>query len=166
MPTIHFNGKTYNDLAEMPATEREMYDQLLSVMQDADGNGVPDIFDGDVVSNIIEVVRKTGGDSESVAALEQISPEMRARLSKGIAMLNKFGLLSEMPDLSRISDASSSGKTPSWQDADIRPSKPIIASPSAIQEDTGSSRFFILVAVLVSLGLCVAGIVAVLISAG
>jgi hypothetical protein len=24
MPQIHFNGKTYNDLAEMPATEREL----------------------------------------------------------------------------------------------------------------------------------------------
>ena len=28
MPQIHFNGKTYNDLAEMPATEREMDEKL------------------------------------------------------------------------------------------------------------------------------------------
>ena len=31
MPPIHFNGKTYNDLAEMPATEREAYEQLMSI---------------------------------------------------------------------------------------------------------------------------------------
>jgi hypothetical protein len=160
MPTIHFNGKTYNDLAEMPATEREMYDQLMSVMQDADGNGVPDLFEGDVVSNIIEVVRKSGGDSESIVALEQMSPEMRARLSKGIEMLHKFGLLSEMPKFS------SSETTPSWQDAEIRASKPIIASPSAIQEDTGSSRFVILLVILISLGLCMAGVVAFIIYRG
>jgi len=29
MPQVYFNGKTYNDLVEMPATEREMYDQFL-----------------------------------------------------------------------------------------------------------------------------------------
>ena len=84
MSQIQFNGKTYNDLAEMPATEREMYEQLMSVMRDEDGNGVPDIFEGDVVSNIIEVVKKSGyGDSEGVSALEQMSPEMRARIVKG-----------------------------------------------------------------------------------
>jgi len=158
MPQIHFNGKTYNDLAEMPATEREMYDQLMSVMQDKDGNGVPDIFDGDVVSNIIEVVKKSGyGDGEQVAALEQMSPEMRARLSKGIAMLNEFGLLSEMPDIP------SGLQAPSWEDAEIRPSKPIIQSQSAIQEESGVSRIMILLALLVSLAVCVAGLAALFI---
>ena len=158
MPQIHFNGKTYNDLAEMPATEREMYDQLMSVMRDEDGNGVPDIFEGDVVGNIIEVIKKSGyGDSEGVSALEQMSPEMRARLSKGIAMLNEFGLLSEMPDLSKQEQA------PSWEDAEIRPSKPIIQSPSAIQEESGTSRVTVLVILLASLGICVAGAAAYII---
>ena len=101
MPQIHFNGKTYNDLAEMPATERQMYDQLMSVMQDEDGNGIPDLLEGDVVGNIIEMVKKTSGDSEGVAALEQMSPEMRARISKGVAKLQEFGLLAGMSDLPR-----------------------------------------------------------------
>ncbi len=158
MPQIHFNGKIYNDLAEMPATEREMYDQLISVMRDEDGDGVPDIFEGDVVSNIIEVIKKSGyGDSEGVSALEQMSPEMRARLSKGIAMLNEFGLLSEMPDFSKQEQA------PIWEDAEIRPSKPIIQSPSAIQEESGTSRVTVLVILLASLGICVAGAAAYII---
>ena len=158
MPQIHFNGKTYNDLAEMPATEREMYDQLMSVMQDADGNGVPDIFDGDVVSNIIEVVKKSGyGDGEQITALEQMSPEMRARLSKGIGLLNEFGLLSEMPDIPSGSQA------PTWEDAKIRPSKPIIQTQSAIQEESGVSRTMILLALLVALAVCVAGLAALFI---
>ena len=154
MSQIHFNGKTYNDLAEMPATEREMYDQLMSVMQDEDGNGVPDIFEGDVVGNIIAVVKKSGADSEGLSALEQMSPAMRARISKGVAKLQELGLLSEIPDLPYDSPAS-----PSWDDAEIRPSQPIIPSPSVIQENSGPRLGVILVIALL-LALCVFGAVA------
>jgi len=74
MPQIHFNGKTYNDLAEMPANERQMYEQVMSALADEDGNGIPDILDGDVVSNLIAMARRAGyADSEQVAALEGIS---------------------------------------------------------------------------------------------
>jgi hypothetical protein len=41
MLKIELNGKTYNNLAEMPATEREIYDHLMSVMRNEEGNGVP-----------------------------------------------------------------------------------------------------------------------------
>jgi hypothetical protein len=160
MPQIHFNGKTYNDLAEMPATEREMYDQLMSVMQDEDGNGVPDIFEGDVVGNIIAVAKKSGADSEGIATLEQMSPAMRARISKGIAKLQELGLLSEIPDLPYDSQAS-----PAWEDAEIRPSQPIIQSPSAIQEDSGP-RWSLIIAILALVGICVAGVAFLIISRG
>jgi len=158
MPKIHFNGKTYNDLAEMPATEREMYDQLMSVMQDADGNGIPDLLEGDVVGNIIKVVKKSGGDSDSIAALEQMSPEMRARISKGVAKLQEFGLLSEMPDLPREIRSPSS-----WENAEIRASKPIIPTQSVIQEDTGP-RWLLAVVILVGVSICVAGVAMYIIS--
>jgi len=152
MSPIHFNGKTYNDLAEMPVAEQEMYEQLISVMMDEDGNGVPDIFEGDVVSNIIKVVRKSGGDREGIAALEQMSPEMRARLSKGIAKLYELGLISGLPDLSSGSQA-----LPSWENAEIRPSKSVIQSQSAIQEDSNSRWLVVVVLALASI--CLAGAV-------
>ena len=72
MPKIHFNGKTYNDIAEMPATEREMYDQLMSVMVDENGNGIPDLLEGDVVSNIIEIVKKSSGDNEGISGIPDL----------------------------------------------------------------------------------------------
>ena len=159
MPKIHFNGKTYNDLAEMPATERAAYEQLMSIFKDEDQDGTPDIFQGDVVGNIIEVVKKTSGDPEGTAALEQMSPLMRARLSKGLAKLHALGLLTGRPDLPKEWPFSSSEEEPSWEDAEIRPSKPIIQSPSVIQEDTGSSGLLV-AAILVVVGLCVAGIAA------
>ena len=156
MPQIQFNGKIYNDLAEMPATEREMYEQLMSVMQDEDGNGVADIFQGDVISNIIEAVKKSGGNSEGIAALEQMSPEMRARIAKGVAKLQEFGLLSGMPEIPRGS------QMPTWEDTEIRPSKPIIQSPSAIQEETGT-RWLLAVVILVGVSICVVGVAAFII---
>lgn len=115
MSPVHFNGKTYNELAEMPVTEREAYEQLMEIFKDEDQDGTPDIFQGDVVGNIIEVVKKTGGNSEGISALEQMSPAMRARISKGIAKLQEFGLLSGLLDRAQALQAST------WEDAEIRP---------------------------------------------
>ncbi len=157
MPQIHFNGKTYNDLAEMPATEREAYDQLMEIFKDEDQDGTPDIFQGDVVGNIIEVVKKTSGDPEGAAALEQMSPAMRAHISKGVAKLYELGLISENPDIPEEWPFSSSEKTPTWEDAEIRPSKPIIQSPSAIQEE-GGTRWIIPIVIVAALIVCGVGI--------
>jgi len=153
MSKIHFNGKTYNDLAEMPATEREAYEQLLSIFKDEDQDGTPDIFQGDVVSNILEVVKKTSGDSEGVAALEQMSPLMRAKLSKGISKLYELGLISGSPDLPEEWPFSPVKQAPARDDAEIRPSKPIIPQVPAIQEEN-RMRWLLPVAILVALAIC------------
>jgi hypothetical protein len=159
MPKIHFNGKTYNDLAEMPATERQAYDQLMEIFKDEDQDGTPDIFQGDVVGNIIEIMKKTGGDSEGVAALGQMSPLMRARISKGLAKLYALGLISGHPDLPKEWPFSSPDKKRSWEDTEIRPSQPIVQSPSVIQGDNGSRLGVILIIALV-LAVCLFGVVA------
>ncbi len=165
MPQIHFNGKTYNDLAEMPATEREAYDQLTELFKDEDQDGTPDIFQGDVVSNIIDIVKKTSGDPEGVAALEQISPAMRARISKGIAKLYELGLISGIPDLPKEWPFSSSETVPTREDTEIYPSQPIVQSPSAIQEDTGP-RWSLVVTVFAMIGICVVGLAVFILARG
>ena len=165
MPQIHFNGKTYNDLAEMPATEREAYEQLMEIFKDEDQDGTPDIFQGDVVGNIIEVVKRVSGDPEGAAALEQMSPLMRARLSKGLAKLHALGLLTGHPDLPREWPFPSPEEKPSWEDTEIRPSKPIIQSPSAIREDAGS-RWLLVVSILVALAICIVGVAAFIYARG
>ncbi|MGD8404388.1 MAG: hypothetical protein PVJ21_12055 [Anaerolineales bacterium] len=159
MPQIHFNGKTYNDLAEMPATEREAYEQLMSIFKDEDQDGTPDIFQGDVVGNLIEIVKKASGDPKAAAGLERMSPEMRANISKGVARLYELGLISGVPDLPEEWPSSPSEQAPSWDDSEIRASKPIIQSPSAIQDDTGP-RWLPAVVILVAVSLCVAGMAA------
>ena len=158
MPQIEFNGKTYNDIAEMPATERKAYEQLMSIFKDENQDGIPDVFQGDVVSNLINVATTEYiVDGERVSGLGEMSPQQRARLEKGLSKLQELGLISNVPDLSIRKQASA------WDDAEIRPSKPIIPQPSAIQEESGASRAMVLVIILVSAGICVAGIVAYII---
>ena len=163
MKTIHFNGKTYNDIAEMPATERQAYMQLMEIFKDENQDGTPDIFQGDVVGNIIRVVRKSDGTGEGVEALEQISPEMRARISKGVAKLHELGFLSQIPDASEMGLKSFGNREqiPSWRDAEIRTSKPIISQGSAIQEEN-ATRLLVPILVLVVVLACGVAIAAYL----
>jgi hypothetical protein len=115
-----------------------------------------------VVGNLIEVVKKASGDPKAAAGLERMSPEMRANISKGVAKLYELGLISGSPDLPEEWPFSTSEQAPSWNDSEIRPSKPIIQSPSAIQEDTGP-RWLLAVVILVGVSLCVAGVAAYII---
>jgi len=100
MPQIHFNGKTYNDLAEMPATERQAYEQLMAIFKDEDQDGTPDIFQGDVINNILEVAMENGLLNDAhIRRLERMTPEQRAMIMKGFVMLKELGLIPQVPDL-------------------------------------------------------------------
>src|SRR5215207_5326685 len=44
---ITVNGKEYTRVEDMPPDVRRQYEQVMSQMQlDADGNGIPDVFEG------------------------------------------------------------------------------------------------------------------------
>jgi len=140
MPTIRFNGKTYNDLAEMPATERKAYDQMAAMFADKNQNGVPDIFEGDVVQNIMSFATNTtvtvNGEQKS---LDSMPPETREKLEKALEKLNELGVFSHIRVPDEAKDAA-----PQWTE-ELRSSPPIIQSPSAIQEDTPNRSILILV---------------------
>ena len=42
---IHFNGKTYNSIEEMPPEARQAYEQALALLADKNANGLPDFMD-------------------------------------------------------------------------------------------------------------------------
>ena len=44
MPNLIVNGREYRSVDEMPAEDRQLYQQTLSLLGDHDGDGVPDIF--------------------------------------------------------------------------------------------------------------------------
>ena len=167
MPRIQFNGKTYNDLAEMPAVEREAYEQLISHFKDENQDGIPDIFQGDVVSNIVNAIASTDVvvDGKRIGGFQNLTQEQRLKLERGLATLQKMGILHEMPNLDggqRVSPVfgqdSAAEDLPSWLDSDIRASKPIIPQNSAIQEDSVDLRvllFVISMVVLAGVGILV-----------
>mgnify|MGYP006921589171 CR=1 FL=1 len=120
MPRITFNGKTYNDLAEMPATERQAYEQLMVHFKDEDGDGTPDIFQGDVVSNIVNAVATTDiiVDGKRVGGFQNLTQEQRLKLENGMSMLKKMGIIDEIPNLDGGIHAPHPTAMPVWDDAD------------------------------------------------
>jgi hypothetical protein len=152
MSQIHFNGKTYNDIAEMPAMERQAYEQLMAIFKDEDQDGIPDIFQGDIIGNIVKAITTpVMVDGQPVSGLGEMTPGQRAKLEQGLSKLKELGFISQVPDLS-------GSQSPTWQDAEIRPSRPIISSPSAIQEDRSPRLGMILIVVLL-LAVCAFGAV-------
>jgi len=48
MDMITFNGKTYRSVDEMPPAVRKAYEKIISIVGDADRDGLPDILQGQV----------------------------------------------------------------------------------------------------------------------
>ena len=161
MPKIQFNGKTYNSIAEMPATERQAYEQLMVAFKDENQDGIPDIFQGDVVSNLIKAAATTNivVDGKQVGGLNQMTQEQRIKLEKGMSVLKKVGIISEIPNLNRGMHPSHPEAMPVWDDTEIRASKPLFQQKSTIQEDSGGSRLIMIAFILVGLLACGAGVV-------
>lgn len=44
MPNLIVNGREYRSIDEMPAEDRQLYQQTLSLLGDHDGDGIPDVF--------------------------------------------------------------------------------------------------------------------------
>jgi len=161
MPKIQFNGKTYNDLAEMPPSERQSYDQLMEIFKDEDQDGTADIFQGDVVSNIVNAVASTDFvvDGKRVGGFRNLTQEQRIKLEDGMGLLQKLGIISDIPNLDGGIHSSHPESMPVWDDTEIRSSKPLFSSPPTIQHYSGNSRLLIILLVLFSLLVCGAGAV-------
>ncbi len=154
MSPFTFNGKTYNDPAEMPADERQAYEQLIKIFKDENQDGVPDIFQGDILGNLLKAATTTViVDGKPVSGLDGMSPEMRVKFQEGMEKLRELGFISEVPLVQGYS------QMPASNSAEIRPSPPLIQSPSVFQEEN-PGRGVIVAIIAVSLLAC-AGFAAV-----
>ena len=149
MPTITFNGKTYNSPDEMPANERKAYDQMMGMFVDKNGNGIPDFLEGDLVQNVLSAhSTNVNVSGMTVHNLDDLSPELRQKVDGAFQMLSNMGILTDQSQTPQIS-----------REPQIA-SKPFAAqTSSAMEEDRGTSIFSIIViSILLCLGLTAATI--------
>ncbi len=151
MRNINFNGKTYSSLDEMPAAERMMYDQIMSVFADSDKNGIPDIFEGDIVKNVLKFASTSYVvDGRSMQSLDSLPPEVRSQVAQAFEKMKEMGLISgDIPLMSN-------GNQPGVDAAAIRPSPPLM-QPNPVHSEVSTSRSLLLLLGVIVLVLCAGG---------
>ena len=161
MEIISFNGKAYNSLEEMPADQRAAYEQVMAFMKDENNNGIPDMFEGDVIQKMIGMAStRVIVNGQEMQSMETLPPEARAKFDKAMAKLSQLGILPSgaqgMQGLSSQLSQTSLQATPDFPQSEpaFKSSPPLMqSSPSAISEDSGS-RTGIIIATLVVFLLC------------
>jgi len=135
MATIIFNGKTYNSIEEMPSNEKQAYEQMMEIFVDANGNGVPDFLEGDVIQNLLsKYSTKVNIEGKTVHGLDELPPEMQQSVQLAFKKLTQLGVLpGDMPITNQT-------QNPPATQAPVIQSRPLISGEyvSAIQEDKGS----------------------------
>lgn len=151
MPTIVFNGKTYNSMGEMPANEREAFEHLSNAFVDKNGNGIPDFLEGDMVENIKTVFTSNINiNGQTYNNLDEIPPEIRAKVQGALQKLNKLGIATNIPSTMLPSSDVQTGQAPMVE------SRPFVQqgySPT-IEEEKGTNPAIWVLIILVLL-LCV-----------
>lgn len=101
MPTIVFNGKTYNSLEEMPVDEKRTYEQMMGMFVDKNGNGIPDFLEGDMVQKVISAYSTNPAiqvSGKTYHNLDELPPELRQSVDGAFQILSKMGILDGIPN--------------------------------------------------------------------
>lgn len=153
MEIVSFNGKTYNSLEEMPADQRAAYEQVMAFMKDENNNGIPDMFEGDVIQKMIGLAANTRivVNGLEVQSLEAMPPETREKYDKAMQVLGRMGML---PAGTQGTPFQSAPQISTREPTFAKSPSIIQSSPSAISEDSGSRTGIILLAILGILVLC------------
>lgn len=153
MAIVSFNGKTYNSMEEMPADQRAAYEQVMAFMKDENNNGIPDMFEGDVIQKMIGMATSTRimVNGQQVQGLESMSPEARVKFDNAMEKLGQLGIL---PSGMQGTSFQSMPQIPTSEPVFARSPSIIQSAPSTITEDTGSRTGVILLAILGIVVLC------------
>jgi hypothetical protein len=148
MQVIIFNGKTYNSIEDMPADERRAYEQVSQMLVDKNGNGIPDLLEGDLVQNVL-AAHSTGMhvtvNGRVYHTLEDLPPDLRQSVDGAFKMLSNMGMLTNP----------SGANSPQTNQPPQAVSKPFLApQPSPVmEEDKGTGTFTV---VIIGVVLCFA----------
>ncbi len=151
---ITFNGKTYNNIEDMPAKERAAFNQMQQIFVDANGNGIPDFMEGDMFKNVMAAAsNNVVYEGKVYNNLEDIPPDVREKVQTALNKLKQLGLVADVPDMR----ASASNARPDFEPA-FPASKPLI--PQEPTFDDGGRNLVLIISSLVALLVCGAGIAA------
>src|SRR5258706_5148559 len=93
MPTILFNGKTYNSIEEMPVDVRSAYQQVADIFVDKNGNGIPDFLEGDMVKNVITAfTSNVNVNGQSYNNMNEFPPDICALVQAAFEQLSALGM--------------------------------------------------------------------------
>jgi hypothetical protein len=158
MAIVSFNGKTYNSLEEMPVDQRAAYEQVMAFMKDENNNGIPDMFEGDVIQKMIGLASSNMRvlvNGQEVDGLQSMSPEAREKFNAAMEKLGQLGILPQAASGMQGNSFQSVGRVPQVEPAFPKSPPFIQSTSSAISEDSGSRNVVILLAVLAFVGVCV-----------
>ena len=152
MQQITFNGKTYNNIDEMPANERQAFEHLQQIFVDANGNGIPDFMEGDMAKNIMTAfMGNVNFNGKVYNNLNDLPPEAREKVQKAFEKLKQMGLVADAPFPQEAAGA------PEPFEPAFQPSKPLI--PAEPASPTGDAkRWLVIAGVLVALLICSVGL--------
>lgn len=153
MPTIVFNGKTYNSVEEMSANERQAYEQIANMLVDKNGNGIPDFLEGDLVKNVMTAFTSSiNVNGQNYNGMNELPPEVRARVQGAFEKLSEFGVVTKDSPMMQA-QASQVGQEP------VFTSRPLVSREynPAIQEDKPNPMIWIMLGMMVLI-ICVAAV--------
>ncbi|NOH01231.1 MAG: hypothetical protein HND47_04280 [Chloroflexi bacterium] len=153
MPVITFNGKTYNHPDEMPANERQAYEQMMRIFVDENGNGIPDFLEGDVVQNVLSAYStKIDVDGKTIHTLDDLPPDLRQSVDAAFKLLSNTGILPG----DFAAQTSQASREPQFE------SKPFMPQGSPVmQEDKGPGIFlWVILGIVLCFALAAAAVAA------
>lgn len=84
-PKILIHGKEYSSIDEVEPELREDYQKMLEILKDADGDGLPDLFEGKIWKLDFNKIRQL---REVALKLQNKGVDVRAHLSPGSSSQN------------------------------------------------------------------------------
>ena len=131
---ITFNNKTYNNIEEMPANERQAYESMFKIFKDENGNGIPDFLEGDVAKNVMTAfTSNVVYDGKVYTNMDELPADARQKLNDAMGKLNQLGIVTNIP---------AAQSKPPFEPA-FKSSQPLIASEPVF--DNGGGRNWILI---------------------
>src|SRR5262245_56391801 len=94
MPTIFFNGKSYNNLEEMSAANRQAYEQIANMLVDKNGNGIPDFLEGDIIKNVTSFYNAASSinfNGNVYNNLNELPPDVQEKIQNAFVTISDMG---------------------------------------------------------------------------